>query len=161
MSRTAPLATFRLCGDLSRPVTLRVDDLRRWPQHRAEVAFDCLTNGEQAHVFTGPLLWDVLSAAGPAFDAARRKERSRFLLAVTGRDGHQAVLSWAEIDPEFGNAPVLLAGSMDGLPLDACGCQLVVPGDRCGARYVSAITTVWCGAHVFAADRRTALSTAP
>ena len=87
-------------------------------------------------------------AAEPAFNAALRKDRSRFMLAVTGGDGHHAVLSWAEIDADFGDSPILLAVAMDGRHLDA-GSQLVVPTDRCGARYVSAITGVWFGACAF------------
>ncbi|MFD8660841.1 hypothetical protein ACFV1V_19725 [Streptomyces globisporus] len=80
--------------------------------------------------------------AGPAFDVRRRKDRSRFLPAVTGGDGHHAVLSWAETDADFGDAPVLLATRMDGRLLEPDGSQLVMPRDRCGARYVSSITRV-------------------
>lgn len=69
-----------------------------------------------------------------------------FLLAVSGGDGHHAVLSWAEIDADFGNAPMLLATCLDGEDLDAAGTQLVVPSDRCGARYISAVTSIWIGA---------------
>lgn len=139
--------TLRLYGDLARPADLSVADLRRWPDHQAEVVFDCATNGAQRHVFAGPLLRDVAAEAGPAFDLTRRKDRSRFLIVVFGRDGHRAVLSWPEIDAEFGNAPVLLATSLDDAPLDAEGSQLVVPGDACGARYVSAITGIWIGTY--------------
>ncbi|UZJ32634.1 molybdopterin-dependent oxidoreductase [Streptomyces endophytica] len=133
-------------GQLRRPLALTVAQLReRWPRHRAEVVFDCATNGPQRHTFEGVLLRDVLDAAGPAFDASRRKDRSRYLLAVSGGDGHHTVLSWAEIDADFGDAPVLLATAMDGRPLDAAGSQLVVPSDRCGARYISTITGIWVG----------------
>ena len=31
--------------------------------------------------------------------------------------------------------------------VERAGSQLVVPSDRCGARYVSAITRVWVGAY--------------
>ncbi|MYT33984.1 MULTISPECIES: molybdopterin-dependent oxidoreductase [unclassified Streptomyces] len=138
---------FLISGQLHRPLALTVADLRaRWPQRHAPVVFDCATNGPQRHTFDGPLLRDVLDAAGPAFDARRRKDRSRFLLTVAGGDGHHTVLSWAEIDADFGNAPILLATAMDGRPLDAMGSQLVVPSDRCGARYISAITGIWVGA---------------
>ncbi|MEV0095890.1 molybdopterin-dependent oxidoreductase [Streptomyces sp. NPDC050738] len=143
-TRTRP---FVLQGELLRPVTLTVAELREgWEQHRADVVFDCATAGPQRHTFEGPLLREVVTAAGPAFDARRRKDRSRFVLAVTGGDGHHTVLSWAEIDADFGDAPVLLATRVDGRALDAQGSQLVVPSDRCGARYVSAITRVWVGA---------------
>lgn len=119
-----------------------MSDLLAWPQHPAEVAFECTTSGVQRHRFTGPLLHDVLVDAGPVFDTARRKDRLRFLIAVRGADGHHVLLSWAEIDPDFGRAPVLLAVTFDGAPLERVGSQLVVPQDRCGARYISGIETI-------------------
>ncbi|WP_328733019.1 molybdopterin-dependent oxidoreductase [Streptomyces caniferus] len=137
---------FLIRGQLRRPLALTVAQLReRWPQRRAEVVFDCATNGPQHHTFEGPLLREVIDAAGPAFDVRRRKDRSRYVLAVTGRDGHHTALSWAELDADFGDAPVLLATAMDGRPLDAAGSQLVVPSDRCGARYISAVSGIWFG----------------
>ncbi|MFD0142570.1 MULTISPECIES: molybdopterin-dependent oxidoreductase [unclassified Streptomyces] len=143
----ARAGTFDLWGDVAHPATLTVADLRQgWEQHRADVVFDCATAGPQHHTFAGPLLREVAAVAQPGFDPVRRKERSRFLLAVSGGDGHHTVLSWAEIDPDFGDAPVLLATRMDDEELDVAGTQLVVPSDRCGARYVSAVTGIWIGA---------------
>ncbi|MGW7236218.1 molybdopterin-dependent oxidoreductase [Streptomyces sp. NPDC054804] len=136
------LAELDLTGDLARPARLTVSDLLRRPQHRVRVSFDCATSGVQRHGFTGPLLYDVLSDAGPGFDPARRKERLRFLIAVTGADGHHALLSWAEIDPDFAHAPVLLAVAIDDTPLDLAGPQLVLPQDRCGARHISGIRAI-------------------
>ena len=136
------VAEIALGGDLARPVRLTVSDLLAWPQHQADVSFECATSGVQHHRFTGPLLHDVLSAAGPAFDSARRKDRLRFLIAVSGADGHHALLSWAEIDPDFGRAPVLLAVRIDDTSLDRAGPQLVLPQDRCGARRISGIDTI-------------------
>ncbi|GAA3798507.1 molybdopterin-binding protein [Streptomyces chiangmaiensis] len=133
-------AEVALTGDLARPARLTVPDLPAWPQHR--VRFDCATSGVQHHRFEGPLLHDVLSAVGPLFDPDRRKDRLRFLIAVTGADGHRALLSWAEIDPDFGRAPVLLAAGIDDTSLERCGPQLVLPQDRCGARYVSGVNTI-------------------
>ncbi|WP_405781038.1 molybdopterin-dependent oxidoreductase [Streptomyces sp. NBC_00859] len=139
-----------LTGELIRPAALTVADLRtRWGQRRAEVVFECAKRGPQRHTFEGPLLRDVVGDARPSFDATRRKDRSRFLLAVTGGDGHRTVLSWAEIDADFADSPILLATAMDGRGLDLSGSQLVVPSDRCGARYISAITSVWVGACAF------------
>ncbi|WP_416974174.1 molybdopterin-dependent oxidoreductase [Streptomyces sp. 4F14] len=135
-------AELVLTGDLDRPSRLTVPDLLAWPQHAAEVAFGCATSGVRHHRFTGPLLHDVLTAARPAFDRARRKDRLRFLIAVRGADGHRTLLSWAEIDPDFGRAPVLLAATLDDTPLDRAGAQLVLPQDRCGARYISGIEAI-------------------
>ncbi|MFF5146520.1 molybdopterin-dependent oxidoreductase [Streptomyces sp. NPDC013157] len=133
------LAELVLTGDLARPARLTVPDLLRWPQHRVRVSFECATSGIQHHGFTGPRLYDVLTAAGPGFDPGRRKDRLRFLIAVSGADGHHALLSWAEIDPDFAHAPVLLGVSIDDSPLDGAGPQLVLPQDRCGARHISGI----------------------
>ncbi|WP_190091515.1 molybdopterin-dependent oxidoreductase [Streptomyces melanogenes] len=150
---SSQVRSLALYGDVARPATLTVADLREgWEPRQADVVFDCATSGPQRHRFEGPLLRDVVAAAGPAFDVRRRKDRSRFLLAVSGGDGHHTVLAWAEIDADFGDKPILLATRMDGRQLDAEGIQLVVPPDRCGARYVSAITSIWVGGFPPAAD---------
>ncbi|GAA3732591.1 molybdopterin-dependent oxidoreductase [Streptomyces tremellae] len=139
-SRTA---AFTLDGEVASPARLTVGDLRtRWRQRRADVVFHCLKAGPQPHSFSGPLLRDVVADAGPVFGGPGRKARAGFVLAVDGGDGHGTVLSWAEIDADFGNVPVLLATDMDGRGLEAEGAQLVVPSDHCGARYVSAVTAV-------------------
>lgn len=138
---------MELTGDIARPLRLTVADLRDWSEHEADVSFDCAGSGIQHHHFRGPLLYDVLRAARPAFDPASRRERLRFLIAVTGLDGHLALLSRAEIDPDFGPAPVLLATRTDTTPLDAYGPQLVLPQGRCGARHISAISAIRTTSH--------------
>lgn len=146
--------SFRVTGSVGRPGVVTVAELRScWRQHRAEVAFECATDGRRRHVFEGPLLREVVDAAGPEFGAGR-KARSRHMVVVAGGDGHLAVVSWAEVDPDFGDAPMLLAVALDDAPLDACGTQLVVPRDRCGARYVSAVTSVWFGSCASPVDTR-------
>ncbi|MFF8833277.1 molybdopterin-dependent oxidoreductase [Streptomyces sp. NPDC015131] len=141
-----PARSFLLGGEVAAPAVLTVADLRRgWEQHRVDVVFDCATSGSRRHTFQGPLLREVVGDTRPAFDPRRRKDRSRFVVRVHGGDGHHSVLAWAEVDADFGDAPVLLATRLDGDDLDTAGAQLVVPSDRCGARYVSAVTGIWVG----------------
>jgi DMSO/TMAO reductase YedYZ molybdopterin-dependent catalytic subunit len=142
MGQSTTRAVLSLTGDVARPGRLSVADLRAWPQHGAAVSFECATSGTQHHRFRGPRLYDVLSAAGPGFDPVRRKDRLRFLVALRGTDGHRVLLSWAEIDPDFTGAPVLLALSIDGAALDDAGPQLVLPQDRCGGRHISGIDAI-------------------
>jgi DMSO/TMAO reductase YedYZ molybdopterin-dependent catalytic subunit len=142
LAATDQPAEVALTGDLVRPVRLTVAALLGWPQRRARVSFECATRGTRHHRFEGPLLHDVLSDAGTGFDPARRKDRLRFLIAITGADGHHALMTWAEIDPDFARAPVLLAVRIDGTPLDRAGPQLVLPQDRCGARHISGVTSI-------------------
>ncbi|MFI8003472.1 molybdopterin-dependent oxidoreductase [Streptomyces sp. NPDC086010] len=136
------MAELALSGDVARPARLTVADLLAWPQHQTQVSFECATSGARHHRFAGPLLHDVLTDAGPAFDPARRKDRLRFLVLLSGADGHHVLLSWAELDLDFGRVPVLLAVSIDETPLDRAGPQLVLPQDRCGARHISGITGI-------------------
>ncbi|MFI6737744.1 hypothetical protein ACIBI9_32895 [Nonomuraea sp. NPDC050451] len=131
-----------LSGQVRAPGWVSAATLRSMPQREMAVSFECRSSGPRRHYFTGPLLIDVLQAAEPLFDPAERKDRLRFLIAVLGRDGHRAVLSWGEIDPEFGNTAALLAVSMDCRDLEKEGPHLVMPGDRCGARHISQVTDI-------------------
>jgi DMSO/TMAO reductase YedYZ molybdopterin-dependent catalytic subunit len=65
-------AVVELTGDVARPLRLTVADLRGWPEHRADVSFDCASSGIQHHRFRGPLLYDVLRDARPATLQAAR-----------------------------------------------------------------------------------------
>ncbi|WP_194891374.1 hypothetical protein [Catenulispora pinisilvae] len=134
-----PVRLVRLDGEVRSPRVLSVPELWSLPRHECEVEFTCRKSGPRRHRFAGPLLLDVARLAEPAFVPGERKDRLRFLISVRAGDGHRVVLSWAEIDPEFGNVPVLLGLTRDGGALDAEGPQLVVPGDVCGARHVSGV----------------------
>lgn len=140
------LPSLLLDGDMIPATRLTEADLRLLPQYPARAQFRCSASGIREHAFTGPLLYDVAVSAEPAAVPDVRKDRARFLVSVTGADGHQAVLSWAEIDPDFARHPVVLAICRDGMALELCGPQLVVPHDRCGSRYVSTVTHIWIGA---------------
>jgi hypothetical protein len=63
---------------------------------------------------------------------------------AVGADGYAVVLSWGEIDPEFGAAPVFVACARDGEPLgDGEGmARLVVPGDKRAGRHVNRLTCI-------------------
>jgi hypothetical protein len=139
---------IRVAGELRFPCVLGLPDLRTFPQRGCDVAFTCHRTGLRRHRFTGPLLLDVLRAAGPAFASEERKDRLRFLISLRAADGHHVVLSWAEIDPEFGDNSILLGLSQDGVPLTRP--HLVVPGDTCGGRNISGIVEVRVHADTFA-----------
>jgi hypothetical protein len=139
------IARVRLGGDVERARVLTVPELRTLPQRTIEAAFGCRRVGAQRHLFEAVPLLDVAVAAGPRFDPDLAKDRLRYLLAVSGRDGHCAVFSWGEIDPGYGGGEALLATSMDGVPLDEAGPHLVVPRDRAGGRYISQVASIWVG----------------
>ncbi|MGH3781431.1 MAG: hypothetical protein ACRDRO_12590 [Pseudonocardiaceae bacterium] len=137
-----PAGKFLVIGDLAHPAILDVAALRRLPVHTETVTFRA-GNGSQTHTYVGALLIDVLTQAGPLFDANIKNDKLRHYVSVGATDGYRALVAYGEIDPGFENKEVLLATSEDGNPLDTAGPRLVVPGDISGGRYVSNVNRVF------------------
>lgn len=138
-------AEFRLAGEVTRSGPLTVAALREFPVRTARAEIACSCGPPHANVFSGPLLYDVITAAEPRFDPENPKDRVRYLITVTAADGHQATLSWGEIDPSYGATEVLLATEIDDRALDAEGPHLAVPSDTGGSRFVSQVAEIWFG----------------
>jgi ABC-type molybdate transport system substrate-binding protein len=86
-------------------------------------------HGEQQAEWTGPLLWDVLTASG-AIDSVKPRERVRLVVRVTGADGSTVVLALGAIAPQFAGHAAQIAHHMNGEPIPDHGLRLVVPGGR-------------------------------
>jgi ABC-type molybdate transport system substrate-binding protein len=93
------------------------------------------SHGAQTASWTGPLLWDVLVAAG-AVDPAKSADHVRQRVTVTGADGYTAAFALAEIAPGFSARPVLLADRMDNAAIPEGGLRLVVPSEARAGRSV-------------------------
>jgi hypothetical protein len=96
--------------------------------------------------YTGTTLWDLLTyAGGVTTTTAKNDILSKYVIA-TGSDGYQAVFSLGEIDPSFGNQPVLVAYADTAGQLGPNGsdglARMVVPGDLAGGRYVSDLVSL-------------------
>lgn len=78
------------------------------------------------------LLWTLIERA--KVDDPAKWGELRHVLAVTAQDGYLLMVSIGEIDPNFDNAPVMLAYARDGKPLPAL--RLVFPDDKHGERDV-------------------------
>ncbi|MGH3800255.1 MAG: molybdopterin-dependent oxidoreductase [Pseudonocardiaceae bacterium] len=137
-----PAGKFLLIGAVARPQILSVADLEAMPSQTVEVTFRS-GSGVETHTYTGPLLFDVLTKAGPRFDPAIKNDKLRHFISVTASDSYRALMAYGEIDPNFENKDVLLATSEDGRSLAAEGPRLVVPGDIAGGRYVTNVVRVF------------------
>jgi DMSO/TMAO reductase YedYZ molybdopterin-dependent catalytic subunit len=124
-------ATLLLDGLVKQPQNLTAEDLRGMPPMQREIAFQT-EHGEHKATYTGALLWDVVQRAA-VNDPAKWGEL-RHVMAITGKDGYVVMFSLGEIDPNFGNAPIMIAYEQNGKPIEGGGLRLVVPGDRHGAR---------------------------
>lgn len=131
-------------GQVLNPLTLTAETLESdFSSQTVDVTY---LSGEETVTtqFTGVPLWQVISAAQPNLNADVRNDRISTFIVVTGSDGYQAVIAWGEIDPEFGNQPILLAYAEQGEPIadEQGGLRLVVPGDGRGGRYVSGVMNI-------------------
>ena len=134
--------SFELMGEVGTEDTFELADLQALPAQELEVTFT--SRGEpQTYTYIGVLLYDLLSEAGPTFDEEVNNDALGFYVRVVATDGYVATVSWGEIDPDFGNQPVLVAYEEDGELMDEDGmARLVVPGDERGGRYVSNISSM-------------------
>lgn len=90
-------------------------------------------HGPQSHRWSGPLLLDVVDAAGLK-DEPGAKTHMRHLIMAEGSDGYAAAIAIGEIDPMGEGKQVIVALRQDDAPLSSP--RLVVPGDTSFARGV-------------------------
>ena len=152
---------IKIDGDVNFPTTLTVPQLAALPgQQTLNVTFLNHLGVAQSHSETGPSLWTVLSVAAggikvppptPNEYVGEPAAQTTLYLVVVGTDGYETVVSEAEIDPGFGNAPILLAYAEDGkvlskVPYNSTAfkgpAQLVVATDTHGGRYANQICRI-------------------
>lgn len=130
-----PKPSFRVEGEVLKPLALTQDDLLKWKTTEVR--------GKE-HVFKGVRLVDVLDSAGVTLGGKLKGKNLAKYVLVKAADGYEVIFSLAEIDPEFTSQTVLLAYEVDGHPL-AKGegpFRMVVPSDKKQARWIRELTTI-------------------
>ena len=135
--------SIKIEGGVDHPRTLTAGDLQKEPQTSVTIS-QHTGHGTLSGVFAGASLWALLQEAGVTLDSAKKNDLIHHTVTVTGTDGYSAVLSLAEIAPEFGADQAVIAWQQDGKPLAEAGgfARLIVPGDKAAGRAVSAIATI-------------------
>lgn len=140
------VALFTLAGAL--PQQLVVERAGQPPRELSVVQIASLKPitqqaaiGNTDRSWTGPLLWDVLVAAG-AVDPAKPVDAVHLGVRVMGADGWTAVFGLAELSPEFAGKPIQLADQMNGAPIQGQGVRLIVPGEHRGGRSVRDVVRI-------------------
>jgi DMSO/TMAO reductase YedYZ molybdopterin-dependent catalytic subunit len=134
MRNKAPLGTetgaVRVYGLVAQPRTFTLDDLAALPQVTRTVTF-ITRSAERTVTYTGPLLRDMILAAGGVVEEQRLDRLHAYLLARSA-SGYEVVFSWGEIDPNFGDGQFMIAYLAEGKPLDPTegAVRLVVPKSR-------------------------------
>src|SRR5450432_3495420 len=130
-------------GQVLNPLTLSADDLKNnYVAQKADVTYLSGTDTVKAS-FTGVYLRDILDAAQVNYNPDQKNDTLSMYIVATGSDGYQAIIAYGDIDPNYGNLPILVAYAQDGNTITQGGpIRLVVPGDSHGGRYVSMLVSL-------------------
>ena len=120
-------------------VTLSAADLSKLPSQTVKA----MDHGTAA-TFEGVLLADVLAKVDLPVGEKFHSTAASYYLMVEAKDGYRAVFAWAELDATFMDKSAYVVTKRDGKPLsDKDGpFQLVVPGEKRGARWVRQVTAL-------------------
>ena len=124
-------------GAVNMPISFTLASLQALKPHTETVTYLSGTT-TVSDTYTGALLWDVLNSAGVQTDPSVKNDILRKLVTATGRDGYQIDFALGELNPSFGNNPILVAYSDTAGTLATDGfARLIMPGDLPSGRYVS------------------------
>ncbi len=125
---------------LSGFIPLLAQDLASMPRQSVPVEEE---DGTKV-TYEGVLLRDVLSRAGAATGNKLRGKALASYIVASAHDGYKVVFTLGEIDPSFGNAPILVADKRDGKALFGYQgpLRLVCANDKAGARSVRMLETL-------------------
>jgi DMSO/TMAO reductase YedYZ molybdopterin-dependent catalytic subunit len=142
--RQAPAATrtntLVVAGDVTKPATLALSDLRALP--RTTVAAQ--NDDGQTSVYEGVLVGELLRRAGAPLGSDLRGDAVATYVLVIANDGYRVVFSLAELDPDYTGSKIIVADTVDGKPLfDYQGpLRIVAPGDARGSRSIRMVERI-------------------
>jgi len=128
-------------GAVTMPLTVSAEDLKRMP-HRTVRVMNPHTHKEE--VYEGVALTALLQEAGvPQGEQIRGPWMASYVLAEAA-DGYRVVFSLAELDSGFVDSELLLADTMDGVPIGAGEgpFKLVAPHEKRSARWVGMLKSL-------------------
>lgn len=126
---------FKVSGAVQRPGTFGLTALQNLP---------VVTRTVSGITYTGVSLWDLLNTTvGVVNNPAVKNDSLAKYVVATGSDGYKAVVSFGEMDPNFGNQPDFIAYAANGVPLTTNGfARLVLPNDGKQGRFVSSLISL-------------------
>jgi len=129
----AATGSVAVAGDVARPLTLTVADLKAMPRTTVTIP----EQGKDVK-YTGVLIGEILTRAGAPLGRDLSGPAVATYVLASGKDGYQAVFSLAELDPAFTSNDIIIADTVDGQPLFGYQgpLRIVAPHDKRGARGV-------------------------
>jgi DMSO/TMAO reductase YedYZ molybdopterin-dependent catalytic subunit len=140
--QTAVAAQLIVTGDVQKPLSLSLEDLRHLTRTTVKATNE--HEGNKEEVYEGVLLLNLLKQAGvPQGRQLRGAAMAKYVVAE-GSDGYRVTFSIAELDSSIQDSDVIVADTLNGAPLgEKLGpLRLVVPHDKRPARWVRTLRSI-------------------
>lgn len=128
-------ASLRVAGNVATPLSLSAKELKAMPRTTLKV-LNPHENKEET--YEGVAVQELLRRAGvPQNEKLRSAAMASYVLAEAS-DGYAVLYSLAELDAGFQNSEVIVADTMNGLPLSEKQgpFKMVAPHDKRPARWI-------------------------
>ncbi|WP_245821756.1 molybdopterin-binding protein [Lentzea waywayandensis] len=120
-------------GDIADDWVFRTSHLDAHAREPVNVQYRT-TRVREVHQVRGVPLHEVLAKVTLRTSEGSKMDRLSFVVVASSADGYRVLLSWAEVDPEFGACSAMLATRYNGRQLTRP--TLVTPQDGRASRYV-------------------------
>jgi DMSO/TMAO reductase YedYZ molybdopterin-dependent catalytic subunit len=134
-------AELKIAGAVSSPQVVTAADLKKMPRRTLKVVNP---HDKKTEVYEGVVLEELLRRAGvPQGEQLRGPLLATYVIAEA-EDSYRVVFSLVELDSGFLDAEVLVADTMDGVPLGANQgpFKLVAPHEKRPARWVRMLKSI-------------------
>jgi DMSO/TMAO reductase YedYZ molybdopterin-dependent catalytic subunit len=130
-----PIARLAIKGDVEKPLSLTLEDLRQMPRKTLKVTNP---HDKKEETYEGVLVTELLKRAGVPLGGQLRGAAMATYVQADAADGYRVIFSLAELDTDFQDSDVIVADTMNGAPLDdkTGPFRLVAPHDKRPARWV-------------------------
>ena len=138
---TPAVAELRISGAVSTPLVLTIVDLKKMPRKTLSVVNP---HDKKKETYEGVLLEELLHRAGvPQGEQLRGSSMANYVIAEA-EDGYRVVFSLAELDSGVLESEVIVADTIDGVPLSAQQgpFRLVAPHEKRPARWVRMLKSI-------------------
>lgn len=128
-------AVLRIGGDVATPLTLTAADLKKLPRKTLKVLNP---HEKKNEVYEGVPLEELLRRAGVPQGSNMRGAAMASYVVAEATDGYRVVFSLSELDPGIVESEVIVADTLDGVPLGAKEgpFKIVAPHEKRPARWV-------------------------
>jgi len=134
-------AELRIGGEVSTPLTLSVNDLKKLPRTIVKVLNP---HDHKEEIYEGVAVQELLGRAGvPQKERLRGSAMAMYVLAEAS-DGYRVLYALAELDSDFQDSEVIIADTMNGAPLaEKQGpFKMVAPHDKRPARSIRMLKSI-------------------